>query len=42
MIFSYFYNLIMGTTEEIVNNDEVVIVQSLTPHSMELLPENKV
>jgi len=41
-MFSYIYNLIMGTEEVIENNDEVIIEHSLTPHSMVLLPENKV
>jgi hypothetical protein len=41
-MFSYIYNLFMGTEEVIENNEEVIIEQSLTPNSMVLLPENKI
>ncbi len=42
-MLSYLYNLIMGTNEENIETcEEVVLEQSLTPHSMEKLPENKV
>lgn len=42
-MFGYLYNLIMGTTEEnIENSEEIIIEKTLTPQSMEKLPENKV